>query len=133
MSDASSKFTSPRQPAVGNSNIRRVLIAVIAITLLGTLYAMLRPARPHVPDLRGELRNSTDDPTATHHGFCVFLVRDGEWELLYESEEEPGPPGSERFLWSPDKRWMLLVGHQFDLTQDIRTSEGDALVQRLTT
>ena len=133
MSDGSSKFTSPRQPAVGNPNIRRVLIGVIAITLLGALYAILRPARPHVrpakphvPDMRGELWESTHDPTASHHSFCVFLVRDGEPEVLFESPEEPGPPGTERFLWSPDKRWMLLVGRQYQLTQDIRTPEGDS-------
>jgi hypothetical protein len=46
--------------------------------------------------------------------------------VIFASPDEGAPPGTERFLWSPDSQAVLLVGEHF-FTDDDTDHEGERL------
>jgi len=46
---------------------------------------------------------------------------------IFSSPDEGRPIGSERFVWSQDSRWLLLVGKHFFTRQDAHLASGEHL------
>ena len=46
-------------------------------------------------------------------------------ETLFKSPDEGRPVGSERFIWSKDSTYVLLVGRRFTVAQDIAVGNGE--------
>jgi len=44
---------------------------------------------------------------------------------VFASPDEGRPAGSERFIWSEDGRWVLLVGRRFLCTREVRLNTGE--------
>jgi hypothetical protein len=46
-------------------------------------------------------------------------------ETIFSSPDEGRPVGSERFIWSLDSEWLLLVGRHFHVKGDCRLTTGE--------
>ncbi len=51
----------------------------------------------------------------------------GESKVLYHSPDEGRPYGSERFIWSKDGQWLVLVGRHCFVKRDLFLDNGDQL------
>ena len=47
--------------------------------------------------------------------------------VIFESPDEGSPPGTERFLWSSNSAYVLLLGRRFFIPTACKTSEGEFL------
>ncbi len=70
-------------------------------------------------------------PKFLDRNFAVRLLPVGEQRAkareVFESPDEGRPVGTERFLWSRDGKWLLLVGRYFYVRPGTPVVGGDAL------
>jgi hypothetical protein len=104
----------------------RRLAACVGLLLLGFLVGRVWGWRPWgeervttalvSPD-GGRMALLVELPKFLDRNFAVRLLPFGEHlgkvRVIFESPDEGRPVGTERFLWSRDGRWLLLVGRRF--------------------
>lgn len=119
--------------------LRRVGLC-IAIFLFGLVVGRLWGWRPWggervttalvSPD-GGRVAVLVELPRMLDRNFVVRLFTIGEGpgraRDVFESPDEGRPVGTERFLWSRDGRWLLLLGRNFSVRQDTPVVGGETL------
>ncbi len=64
--------------------------------------------------------------------FDVLVSEQGsKWKVIFTSPDEGSPPGTERFLWSSDSRYVLLVGRNFFVVKKGESLESGELLYLL--
>ena len=66
-------------------------------------------------------------PLKIDRNFAIILetLADGEYENLFDAPDEGKPIGSERFVWSKDSDYVLLVGRHFIVDKDLPVGNGE--------
>ena len=59
--------------------------------------------------------------------FRVRIAKKGDKSshVIFRSPDEGAPEGTERFAWSRDSKWLLLLGKQFFVKPGVETQKGE--------
>lgn len=101
--------------------MRTLLLAVVALAGCGTSLVSDSPdgsKRAAIVEHRGRFDRN----------FAVRIRDALGWTTIYESPDEGGRgAGAERFIWSKDGAWLLLVGKRFYSIEGVRLDTGEDL------
>jgi hypothetical protein len=83
------------------------------------------------PDGKSKVLLIEKDDFRIDRNFDVFLedcsTATPKRTLLFSSPDEGKPVGTERFVWSKDSQFILLVGRQFGTKGDVKLKSGESL------
>jgi hypothetical protein len=105
---------------------------VVVVGAIGGLHIYLRrttvTAEAKSPDGRYVVRLLDFPGAFIDRNFEVTLDSDGRKNVrLFRSPDEGRPPGTERFIWSTDSRYAVLVGRHFFGMSEHEGSSGESL------
>lgn len=115
-----------------------VLLPLLAVGVPATCFIWRAHRAPNIPDREQPspdgrqvviLREVNRSTLNIDRNFDVGVRAAGSEETrwLFSSPDEGRPEGTERFIWSSDSRYVLLVGRQFQIIDGCALANGEQM------